>query len=487
MSLSNRFSALFLFTLGLILAGFSIALFITSRIYLNRQLDDRLTAIFSLLNTCVEQKPGWVRWEQRERRLPPSQWNERDATAWLVTDGRGRLLSFPASVPAAELPPSWVSRMGSGTLPLRVTDLKGRPWRASQVRFAMTEGGPGVALRPPDTPDGKSYHDEIVLAAFGSLGEAEAALQSLASFLAGFSIVLWVTAALCCRWLLRKALAPLTRLVESAHGLDASNPGWTLAEVGTFDELDDLRRAFNDLLARLHEAYDRQRRFSSEASHQLRTPVAVMIGHLEVAQRYERSPEHYRRVIHLAHKRSVELGQIVESLLFLARADISTLTQAEPLDLVSWLTKFLENRPDHDRSNDIVVQPSTQDSLWIRAQPHLLGQLVENLLDNACKYSCPGQAIVVSTARDGGSALLVVEDSGCGIAQHDLPRIFEPFFRSSSTLQQKVSGAGLGLSVVERIVQAFSGTIAARSEIGHGSRFEVRLPITEILRSGALR
>jgi signal transduction histidine kinase len=343
----------------------------------------------------------------------------------------------------------------------------------------MTGGGQ-AAVRPEDTPDGKTYHDEVVLAAFGSLTETEAALASLASFLVCFSAVVWVAAALCARWLLRKTLEPLTRLAESAQKVDANKPGWTLPEVGTRDELDDLRRAFNDLLARLHEAYDRQRRFSSEASHQLRTPVAVMIGHLEVAQRHERSPEQYRRVIHLAHKRSVELGQIVESLLFLGRADTSTLTQFEGIDLVFWLRNFLANRPENDHSSDIVVQSSTQDALWVRAQPHLLAQLIENLLDNACKYSCPGQAIVVSILADGGSALIAVEDSGCGIAPEDLTRIFEPFFRSSSTSHRRVAGIGLGLSVVERIARAFGGTVTARSEIGRGSRFDVRLPIAHL-------
>jgi len=128
--------------------------------------------------------------------------------------------------------------------------------------------------------------------------------------------------------------------------------------------------------------------------------------------------------------------------------------------------------------------------LWIKAQPHLLGQLVENLLDNACKYSLSGQAIVVATADDGGSALLVFEDSGCGIAREDLTRIFEPFFRSSSTSRQRVPGVGLGLSVAERIVKLFGGTVTAQSEIGRGSRFEVRLPMTKFsdensARSGA--
>jgi signal transduction histidine kinase len=205
-----------------------------------------------------------------------------------------------------------------------------------------------------------------------------------------------------------------------------------------------------------------------------------MIGHLEVSQRNERSPEQYRRVIQLAHKRSVELGQIVESLLFLGRADTSTLTQFEPLEIVSWLKSFLENRPAHDRSTDIALLSNTQAALWVRAQPQLLAQLIENLLDNACKYSCPGQAIRVSVASDGGSAIIAVEDSGCGIAPEDLTRIFEPFFRSTSTSHRGVAGVGLGLSVVERIARAFHGSVAAQSEVGHGSRIHVRLPITAL-------
>jgi signal transduction histidine kinase len=205
-----------------------------------------------------------------------------------------------------------------------------------------------------------------------------------------------------------------------------------------------------------------------------------MIGHLEVAQRHERTGEQYHRVLQLAHKRAVELGRIVESLLFLSRPQAATLTQLEVLDLNDWLERCLENRPDQSRSRDISLRSSLEGPLWIKVQPHLLGQLVENLLDNACKYSPQGQPIVLETAREGGAALLVIHDSGCGIAREDLSRIFEPFFRSSSTSQQRVAGVGLGLSVVERIVGAFGGIVSVQSQVGLGSRFEVRLPVTEV-------
>jgi signal transduction histidine kinase len=477
MSLANRFSTLLLATLGLILVGFSTALFVSTRVYLNRQVDDRLTAILTLLSTCVDVAPGWVRWEPREKRLPPSHWNERPATAWLVYDGSGIRLMRPRHLPEEQLTPAWVPAAATGVLPDRLTDRKGRAWRVAQRRVRPTLSPVPASERPQDTPD-KTYHDEVLLAAFVSLEETEAALGTLAWFLVSISTLTWVLAALSARWLSRRTLVPLTRLVESARNLDATNPGWSLADVGAGDELDDMRHAFNDLLSRLHVAYERQRRFSSEASHQLRTPVAIIAGHLEVALRSDRTPEEYRRIVQLAHRRAVDLGKIVESLLFLSRAGAAMLPQLESTELRAWLLEFLESRAECPRSGDIVIRQVDGDALWVRAQPHLLGQLLVNLLDNACKYSPPGSRVEIALAKDGGFALLSVEDFGCGIAHEDFARIFEPFYRASQSTPERVVGVGLGLSVVKRIADAFGGTVIVQSTVGEGSRFEVWLPLS---------
>jgi signal transduction histidine kinase len=381
-------------------------------------------------------------------------------------------------LPVDELPQAWVSRRGAGRLPDPVTDRKGRSWRVAQRRVKPTGPREPGSERPADTPDGKSYHDEVLLVALVCLDETEAALATLGWFLVSISTLTWATAAACARWLSRKTLVPLTRLVQSARNLDAANPGWSLPDVGTRDELDDLRNAFNDLLGRLHQAYERQRRFSGDASHQLRTPVAVMIGHLEVALRSERTAEEYLRVIRVAHRRAVALGQIVESLLFLSRAGSSLLGQFGPIELRGWLTEFFRNRAPDPRSGDVRVEVLAAAPLWVNAQPHLLGQVVENLLDNACKYSAPGTPVAVELTRDGPAALLSVEDSGCGIAPEDLPRIFEPFFRSTRSREDGPPGVGLGLPVVERVATFFGGTVSVRSVVGRGSRFVVSLPLT---------
>src|SRR5262249_62385106 len=128
-------------------------------------------------------------------------------------------------------------------------------------------------------------HSGLVLTVAAPRGPIETALAALGWFLAVLSAGIWLLAALLCRWLSRRALAPLARMAASARDLDATDPGWCLEQAGTGDELDDLGRAFNDLLARLHVAFERQRRFSGDASHQLRTPLTVLIGQIQVALR----------------------------------------------------------------------------------------------------------------------------------------------------------------------------------------------------------
>jgi len=285
-------------------------------------------------------------------------------------------------------------------------------------------------------------------------------------------------AAILCRRLSRSALAPLTRMVASARGLDAVDPGWHLEEPGTRDELDELGRAFNDLLARLQIAYHRQRRFSNDASHQLRTPLTVLTGQLEVALRQDRTPDEYRRVLKAALARGLQLRQIVEALLFLGRADAdAALPDAELLDLNRWIAEHLAAPLSTTCANEIIHHPDLGCPLWVKVHPGLLSQLLDNLLDNASKYSKPGSIIRLKSWREGELAVLAVEDTGNGIAEQDLPRVFEPFFRAKTVRSQGIPGLGLGLSVVERIVQVFGGTVTVRSELNVGSRFEIQLPL----------
>jgi two-component system OmpR family sensor kinase len=481
MSLTGRFSALFLGAIGLVLVGFSTALYVSARVYLYRQVSERLSASLAVLAAAAEIHPNGVEWEPQERVLPLGQESGTERLRWMVFDEHGRLVDHSRNLVTTDLTPSWRPGPGTSRLPQRLVDRKGRTWQLSQRKIrpdtAPASGSKAAAsLDEPNASDpSQSLHTELILTACAPLDPSEATLRTLGWFLVTLSSLIWLLAALLCRRISRRALTPLSRMVASAKGLDAADPGWYLDEAGTRDELDDLGRAFNELLSRLHIAYDRQRRFSSDASHQLRTPLTVLIGQIEVALRQERSGEEYRRVLRSALGRASHLGQIVEALLFLGCAEgESRLPEGEPVDLVGWVAEHLAGRPESGRSADIVHRIGASEPILVRAHPPLLDQLLDNLLDNACKYGTPGTPIVVEVFREGRAAVLAVEDTGPGIPLEDVPRVFEPFYRSEQVRRQGSPGVGLGLAVVQRIATAFAGTVNVRTDSKRGCRVEVR-------------
>ena len=269
-------------------------------------------------------------------------------------------------------------------------------------------------------------------------------------------------------------------MVESARELNPDDPGWSLELAGTGDELDDLGEAFNGLLARLHVAYHRQRQFSTDASHQLRTPLTILIGQIEVALKQERSQAEYRRTLSSALAKADQLRQIIEALLFLARSDSDAqLLDCEIVDLERWVAQHLVDWSATNLSTARIRQSAGGKPLPVRVHPPLLAQLLDNLLDNAQKYGRDASPIVVETLfdHDTDQAILAVVDSGAGIPPAETSRVFEPFYRAEQARRRGVPGVGVGLAIVRRIATAFAGTASLTSSPGLGSRFEIRLPI----------
>ena len=289
------------------------------------------------------------------------------------------------------------------------------------------------------------------------------------------SLGLWLLAAAIGRHFGRRALAPLTMLAESARTIPLDEG--RLPSPGTRDELDDFARSFNGLLDRLQLALERQRQFTGQASHQLRTPLAALIAAIEIARRRRRTVEEHERVLDNLHGDAVRLWRVVEALLFLARADAEAgLPDLERLDLSAWSADHLRTWSGHDRAVDLRFEDSDTEPPWTLAHPALLGQLLDNLLENASKYSEPGTPVVIRTWCEPESVALALEDHGFGIPPDDLPRVFEPFYRAESARRLGRAGVGLGLAVARRIALTHGGTITAESQPGQGSRFVLRLP-----------
>ncbi len=337
------------------------------------------------------------------------------------------------------------------------------------------EDVPGVGKNLPE-----DRYAELTLTAAIPLTPLHALLRNLAVALVGLSLAVWVPAALGGRLLCRRALLPVTRMAAAARGINAAALEQRLPAAATGDELADLSRAFNDLLGRLQESFERQRRFTGDASHQLRTPLTAMLGQVEVALRRPRSLQEYERVLGLVRDQSVHLKQIVEVLLFLARADAEgKQPQLDRLDLAAWLREHARSWSEQPRAADLRVECPLDAPLWVHAQAPLLGQLLDNIWDNACKYSDPATPIVVRAGSGADGVWLSVEDQGCGVADDEQGLVFEPFYRSPRSRQAGLAGVGLGLAVAQRIARVLGGAITVQSAAGRGSTFRLRLPTAE--------
>ncbi len=394
MSLATRLSGFFLAALALVLAAFSVTLFLLAGAHFQRDMDERMTMGLDALLQSVAIDSDEVEWRPGARPTIPGEHPQDDPVRWAVYDDRGRVIDRCWQLGSDDLARIGAMAPDVGHKHAAFTDGKGESWRlvvrrvsagnASDEEGEESHGDAGkvaTAARP-------RHMASLILAAGTSAAPIESGLRGVAWTLAGVSSGIWLLAAVVGRRLVRRALLPVTRMADAACSMTAADRDQHLPMPGTGDELDTLAGSFNGLLERLHEEVERQKRFTGDASHQLRTPLAALLGQVEVAVRRDRTAEEYRRALDDVHEEAVKLRQIVESLLFLARAESEAgRPELQPLELAPFVCSHLRNWSGHDRAGDLRVDLEPGASTRVCAHPPLLGQLLDNLLDNAAKYS----------------------------------------------------------------------------------------------------
>ena len=472
MKLSTRLALFFWSTLAVVLLGFSAALFALAWRYLDRQTNERLEAALNTLMAATESGPGGLEWEPYDRTLSFNRRMVEGSFAWQVTSGRGERLdgSSPDGLAGILARPPHGNRKHHQ----RFVDARGTPWRV-KYRLLEAPGSPQEQAEPGPLRPG--FYAELILGAAVSLEGVQSTLRNLGLVLVALSFSLLALALVCGRKLCEHALQPVTRMAQAAHAISGEQIEERLPVPQTADEIEELGRSINGLLDRLRDSFERQRRFTGDASHQLRTPLTAIQGQVDLALRYERTPEEYRRALAVVQRKTRHLSRIVESLLFLARADHEALDPLlEAVDLALWLTGHVRVWKESHGDANLQLEIAAEGTLPVRVQPALLAELVNNLLDNAERYSTPGSPIVVVLDRHERLVSLAVEDGGIGIAADELPHLFEPFYRSPEARRRGAPGLGLGLSIAARLARSFGGTIEVSSQVGQGSRFTLRLP-----------
>ena len=320
-------------------------------------------------------------------------------------------------------------------------------------------------------------HAGWVAVAGVSLEEFESTQSQVTRELAIGGGIFVAVAALGAYGLARAALSPVERLRRQVAALSERDEQSGVQVPRTNDEIAALARTMNDLLGRLQRALGRQRAFVSDASHELRTPFAVLRGELELAGRPGRSREELSDAVNNAADEADRLARITNDLLLLARSDEDRLSlRRAEVDLAPLLARSVALAASRLAAGGLTCRIDIPAGLRAIVDPDRLRQAADNLLDNALRFAPPGSTIVI-TARAAGTDLeIVVSDAGSGFPPEFLPHAFERFRRPDTGRSRSDGGAGLGLAIVSAIAAAHGGIATARNQPGGGAAITLRLP-----------
>lgn len=316
-----------------------------------------------------------------------------------------------------------------------------------------------------------------IIQASASLRQADASLQNLRNWLYGLvPFTLFVASAV--GWFLASmAMKPVSLMIQKTRSITLKDLHERLEVPATGDEIEQLARTFNDLLMRLDKSFRRIRQFSAAAAHELRTPLSILRGELEVTLRKPRSNEEYQRLIQSQLEILKEMSGIVEELLSLAyNEEGEDALRMETIRINTLVGSMIPSWKEIAASKNVAMEFIENGALLVRCDQSLLERLVSNLLDNAVKHTPDGGKITVQLSRQDRDACLSVRDTGSGIREDELPKIFDKFF--SKTSSRTSSGIGLGLGLCRWIAEAHKGRIDVATEAGRGATFTLRLPLS---------
>jgi signal transduction histidine kinase len=274
-------------------------------------------------------------------------------------------------------------------------------------------------------------------------------------------------------WVARQTLAPLREIARTASHISHARLGERIGHEGPDDEIHALAVTLDNMLDRLEEAFAEQRRFVADASHELRTPVAVIRGNLELVDSSWGDAEGRREALKVVRDEVERMQRLLDDMLSLARSTGVARRPFQPLDIGLLLRETaIRARSVGRREWDL----SCAADVWVLGDPDLLAQAIGNLLRNAVDYTSVGDLIRLSCRQDRGDVAIVVHDAGSGIPPEDLPRVFDRFFRSGERRADGGEGNGLGLAIAQRLTEMHGGSITADNAPDGGAVFTLLLP-----------
>jgi heavy metal sensor kinase len=351
--------------------------------------------------------------------------------------------------------------------------LRGQPWEGT---IRMTDGQEVQFYSQALTANGKIF---AILQVGQSLASMDALLRQLVALLFIVGSVALLLCAASSYWLTGRAFAPIQQVMRTARRIKAGDLRQRIPLPRAHDEIRALAATLNEMLDSLDQTIARQRRFVADASHELRTPVAVIRNKTSMALLGSQTQQDYATILQEINAETERLGHLVSDLLALARGDEGRAPfEQETLRLDLLVAASVASAKVLAEERGIQLTMCIGEPATVIGDETRLIQVVMNLLDNALYYTNAGGKVEVSVDKARNMARLAVRDTGVGIAPQHLPHIFERFYRADPARQHMAGGgSGLGLAIVEWIVRVHGGTISVDSQVGHGSCFTVLLPL----------
>jgi len=362
------------------------------------------------------------------------------------------------------------------------------------ITFETNRSIGNTPLRVITFPVTENNHVTKIVQIASSLEGVEDALNTLFIILIITVPLALMVASLGGQFLAHKALKPVDNITQTARIITSQNLNQRITPPNVKDEISRLIETFNEMISRLDQSFRQIKQFSSDASHELKTPLTILKGEVEVTLRKERPPEEYQQTLKSNLEEINRMSQIVEDLLLLSRADTGEVRlNKEDINLTEILNEVVTQMGRLAMSKGLSLSTSNHhQDIHIFGDALRIRELFINLIENGIKYTEQGGSIHITLQKEndlfvrsqgdwkegekGEFAKVIISDTGIGIAKENQERIFSRFFRVDKARSREQGGSGLGLSICKWIVEAHQGEIVVESELGKGSSFIVKLP-----------
>ena len=415
----------------------------------------------------------------------------RDVIAEIKISESGEVLKAKGEPIPKEIDPSFLSHIPEAVRPVGALRHHWKAWNGQIIAVIDGTTANGNSTRVAMNPLGELFElDEngevvgpdpqsrvMVLAAVDVSSEISRKQALRLGMLLG-APALWLVLTIIGWFVTRRAMSPIEGIVEATKHVHLSDLGGRVPVSNADDELTRIATTINDMLDRLEKGYRRERRFTGDASHELRGPLTKIQADVDVALSRNRTVEEYRDALGRVGDYAKGMQRLVESLLLLARLDgDQEKLHKEPFDLTQLIFETVGTLPDGESRRIRLDLGENQGPVEAIGQRSLIGTAIHNLLENALRYSPAEQPVNIHVRQDDAYAVVEVADHGTGVSPDDRDRVFDRFYRVDVARARETGGTGLGLSIVRAIALAHGTRVELRSSEDGGTRarFEMRL------------